>query len=149
MSTVTVSSALVGWLLAYVPSLVKNARAIKVAGSRYNQEPRATLERVIAESSEEDASYLRRALAAHNNQMECLPWFFASLLFAWLTQVPMKTIDAVALTYVVARLAFIYFYLATPSALTSTLRSLSWLVCVVACGYLFVTAAAYAPKPNY
>lgn len=70
MSTVTVSCALLSFVLAYVPAFIKNIKAISKAGTAYNQEPRVGLERVLKELPEDEASFLRRALACHNNQME-------------------------------------------------------------------------------
>ena len=70
MSTVTVSCAFLALVLAYIPAFVKNVRSIAVAGTAYNQEPRATFEKVVKELTEEEASFLRRALACHNNHME-------------------------------------------------------------------------------
>ncbi len=70
MSTVTVSCALISFVLAYVPAFIKNIKAISKVGTAYNQEPRVGLERVQKELPEDEASFLRRALACHNNQME-------------------------------------------------------------------------------
>ena len=77
-------------------------------------------------------------------------------MFAWLVQlttgpdgVRTQIIDAVALTYLIARVLFTVCYLAKPSMLTGALRSLFFFVCFTACSYLFVTAIAFAPKPNY
>ena len=77
-------------------------------------------------------------------------------MFAWLVQlttgpngVRTQIIDAVALTYLIARVCFTISYLAKPTVLTGALRSLFFFIALTACAYLFVTAIAFAPRPDY
>ncbi|MFN3860756.1 MAG: MAPEG family protein [Roseateles sp.] len=63
-----------------------------------------------------------RANAAQANGWEALPIFIAGLFVAHQHQVVQATVDALALGFVAARLAFIGLYLADLAAL----RSLAW-----------------------
>jgi uncharacterized MAPEG superfamily protein len=78
-----------------------------------------------------------RANFAQQNSYEALPPFAAGVIIAQLCNAPQSTIDALALTFIVARVAYGFCYIADRAGL----RSLVWLVgfsCVVG---LFVTAA--------
>lgn len=78
-----------------------------------------------------------RANHAQQNSYETFPFFAAGVIIAHLCAVPQGTIDALAVTFVVARTAYGICYIAD----WSTPRSLVWLVgfgCTVA---LFVTSA--------
>lgn len=66
----------------------------------------------------------RRARAVHENQIESFPLFAAGVLVA-LTAAPRSpTIDALAVTYIAARVVYAFFYLAD----IHPLRSLVWMV---------------------
>jgi uncharacterized MAPEG superfamily protein len=78
-----------------------------------------------------------RANFAQQNSYEAFPPFAAGVIIAQLCNAPQSTIDALALTFIVARVAYGFCYIADRAGL----RSLVWLVglsCVVG---LFVTAA--------
>ena len=66
----------------------------------------------------------KRALAAHQNQIESFPLFAAGILIATATAVTSSIVDYLAIAYVVARVAYTYCYLKD----ISTLRSLVWSV---------------------
>jgi uncharacterized MAPEG superfamily protein len=66
----------------------------------------------------------RRARAVHENQIESFPLFAAGVLVALTAAPRSSTVDALALTYIAARVAFGFFYLADIAAL----RSLAWTV---------------------
>ena len=53
-----------------------------------------------------------RALGAHQNGIETFPFFAAAVLLAEFRQVPQATVDALAVAFVLARLAFVIAYLA-------------------------------------
>lgn len=78
-----------------------------------------------------------RANHAQQNAYEAFPPFAAGVIIAHLCGTPQATIDALAITFTIARFAYGLLYIAD----RSTLRSLVWLVafgCIVA---LFVTSA--------
>ncbi len=53
-----------------------------------------------------------RALGAHQNGIETFPFFAAAVLLAEFRHVPQGTIDALAVVFVLARMAFVAAYLA-------------------------------------
>jgi uncharacterized MAPEG superfamily protein len=78
-----------------------------------------------------------RANFAQQNSYEAFPPFAAGVIIAHLCNAPQPTIDALAVTFIAARVAYGLCYIADRAGL----RSLLWLVgfsCVVG---LFVTAA--------
>lgn len=78
-----------------------------------------------------------RANHAQQNSYEAFPFFAAGVIIAHLCGTPQGTIDTLAVTFILARIAYGFLYITN----RSTLRSLVWLVgfgCTVA---LFVTAA--------
>ena len=72
-----------------------------------------------------------RANAAQANLFESLPFFFAAVIIASTANAPQNRIDLLAIGFVVARIAYVFCYVANwPSA-----RSIVWLAglaCVVA-----------------
>lgn len=72
-----------------------------------------------------------RGNAAQSNSFEAFPFFAAAVIIASLVKAPQITLDAWAVGFVVARIAYLICYLADKASL----RSLFWLagmVCVVA-----------------
>jgi uncharacterized MAPEG superfamily protein len=69
-----------------------------------------------------------RAYSAQNNGFEALPLFIAGVLFAQMAGAEQSRIDALAVLFIAARLAYTWAYLANKA----TLRSLIWLVGVAA-----------------
>jgi uncharacterized MAPEG superfamily protein len=74
-----------------------------------------------------------RANAAQANSWEALPVFIAGLVVAHQHQAAQATVDALALSFVAARLAFIALYVADKASL----RSLVWMAGLAACVALF------------
>lgn len=74
-----------------------------------------------------------RAHAAQSNSWEALPIFAAGLFIAHQHQAAQATVDALAMAFIAARLAFIGLYLAN----LATLRSLAWFAGLAACVALF------------
>ena len=72
-----------------------------------------------------------RANAAQANLFESLPFFFAAVIIASIANAPQNRIDLLAIGFVVARITYVFFYVANwPST-----RSIVWLAglaCVVA-----------------
>lgn len=74
-----------------------------------------------------------RANAAQANSWEALPMFAAGLFVAHQHQAAQTTVDALALAFIAARVAFIGLYVAD----LASLRSLVWTAGVAACVGLF------------
>jgi uncharacterized MAPEG superfamily protein len=116
---------LVAGLLPYLATLTA-----KVGGERFdNANPRDWL------SSQ--SGFRSRANAAQLNGFEAFPLFAAGVLVAHVAGGAQPRIDALALTFVGARVAYLAFYLAD----RATLRSLAWFVGIAAAVALFFTAA--------
>ena len=64
----------------------------------------------------------QRALGAHINGIESFPFFAAAVILAEFRQAPQECIDALALAFLVARVAFVIAYVANQS----TLRTVLW-----------------------
>lgn len=102
----------------------------KSGGERYdNRDPRAWLER--------QDGFRRRADNAQRNSFEAFPFFAAAVIVAHLLQAPQERIDALAIIFVVARVAYILSYVAD----WHWARSAAWLVGIVATAAIFVTGA--------
>ena len=102
----------------------------KAGGERYdNRDPRAWLER--------QQGFRRRADHAQRNSFEAFPLFAMAVIVAHLLAAPQDRVDALALIFVAARLAYIGTYVADWQAA----RSLAWLVGWVCTVTIFVTAA--------
>ncbi len=78
-----------------------------------------------------------RANFAQQNSYEAFPPFAAGVIIAQLCNAPQPTVNALALTFTAARLAYGLCYILD----RSTLRSLVWLVGFGSVVGLFVTAA--------
>ena len=78
----------------------------------------------------------KRAWDAHLNSFESLPGFVAAVVIAHLAHSPQQQIDALAMAWVLARIAYVGFYLAGKSTLRSFAQTIS-LLCVLA---LFLVA---------
>lgn len=92
-------------------------------GGYDNHQPRAWLSGL--------SGWQARANAAQANSFEALPLFIAGVLAAQQMQAPQPTVDALALGFIGARIAYIAAYLADQAAL----RSLIWfagLACSIA-----------------
>jgi uncharacterized MAPEG superfamily protein len=81
--------------------------------------------------------YKKRAVAAHQNHFEAFAPFAAAVIVARILQAPQDRVDALAVAFIVLRLAYTAAYLSNRAGL----RSLCWglaFACVVA---IFVAAA--------
>lgn len=79
--------------------------------------------------------FRQRALAAHQNSYECLPFFFAAVLLAEFRSAPQATLDGLAVAFVLIRIAYIVAYWTDQP----TPRSLIWaagLACTLAIFFL-------------
>ncbi len=78
----------------------------------------------------------KRALAAHENQIESFPLFAAGVLVALAAGVTSPVVDYLAIAYIAARLLYLYAYISN----LSTFRSLIW-----GLGYLSSMALLCSP----
>jgi len=78
-----------------------------------------------------------RAHAAHLNSFEALPLFAAGVLTATYLKASPSAIDVLAITFIAARLAYLWCYLNNHA----TARSVIWFIGVGATVGLFVAAA--------
>lgn len=79
----------------------------------------------------------KRAWGAHMNSFESLPGFAAAVIIAQLAQAPQWQIDALAVAWVLTRVAFGILYLADKSTLRTSAQIIS-VACVL--GLFFVAA---------
>jgi uncharacterized MAPEG superfamily protein len=115
---------LVAGLLPYAATLTA-----KIGGHRFdNRNPREWLGA--------QAGFRRRANAAQLNGFEAFPLFAAAVIIAHVLQAPQPRIDLLAITFVVARLLYLVFYVADQSLL----RSLAWFVGIGSAVALFFAA---------
>lgn len=115
-------------LLHAVSKAPLGAAQARMAGGYDNQLPRDQQANLDAQG--------KRALAAHQNQIESFPMFAAGILVALFTGTTTAAIDYLAITYIVARLVFIYAYIKN----LSTIRSSVWGV-----GYIASLALLCSP----
>lgn len=102
----------------------------KSGGERFdNSNPRLWLEK--------QQGFRARANAAQANSFEAFPFFAAAVIVAHLAQAPQDRIDALAVMFVLARAAFIVFYVAD----WHWARSIVWTIGVVATITIFVSGA--------
>jgi len=102
----------------------------KSGGERFdNSNPRLWLDK--------QQGFRARANAAQANSFEAFPFFAAAVIVAHLAQAPQDRIDALAVMFVLARAAFIVFYVAD----WHWARSIVWTIGVVATITIFVSGA--------
>lgn len=122
--TIAAWCILIAGLLPYTATLIA-----KLSGQRYNnRDPRGWLQRQQGLSL--------RANNAQLNSFEAFPLFAAGVLLAQWMQAPQARVDALALIFVAARIAYLICYLAD----WHWARSLVWLVGIGAAVGLFFTA---------
>jgi uncharacterized MAPEG superfamily protein len=102
----------------------------KSGGERFdNSNPRLWLEK--------QQGFRARANAAQANSFEAFPFFAAAVIVAHLAQAPQDRVDALAVIFVLARAAFIVFYVAD----WHWARSIVWTIGIVATITIFVSGA--------
>ena len=69
-----------------------------------------------------------RALGAHQNGLEALPFFAAAVLLAEFRGVPQAVVDGLAAAFVVARLAYVAAYLANRDLTRSVIWTVGFLI---------------------
>jgi uncharacterized MAPEG superfamily protein len=115
---------LVAGFLPYVATLTA-----KIGGERFdNANPRDWLSA--------QSGFRKRANAAQLNSFEAFPLFAAAVIVAHLAGAPQGRIDLLAVTFVIARLFYLGFYLAD----IHVLRSLAWFVGIGSAAALFFAA---------
>ena len=93
-----------------------------------NNSPRAWLEK--------QEGFRRRADFAHRNHFEAFPFFAAGVIIAQQMQVAQHTVDTLAITFIVARIAYTVLYLVD----RASLRSVAWFVGFSSVVILFLRA---------
>lgn len=102
----------------------------KGVGERYdNRQPREWQSRL--------SGLAARAHAAHLNSFEAFPLFAAAVIIADLGQADAARVDALALAFVLLRLGYGISYMAG----WARTRSLLWLLALLCCVGLFISAA--------
>jgi uncharacterized MAPEG superfamily protein len=115
---------LVAALLPYLATLTAKG------GVRFdNRNPRAWLAQLTG--------WRARANAAQLNGFEAFPLFAVAVLVAEQLHAPQARIDALAIVFVAARLAYLGAYLAD----LATLRSLAWFIGIGSAVAIFVSGA--------
>jgi len=79
--------------------------------------------------------FRQRALAAHQNSYECLPFFYAAVLLAEFRSAPQGMLDTLAIGFVAVRVLYVICYWTNQP----TARSLVWatgLACTLAIFFL-------------
>jgi len=123
--TVALWCVLAAALLPYLATTIA-----KAGGERYdNRDPRRWLER--------QEGFRARANRAQLNSFEAFPFFAAAVIVAQLLHAPQERVDALAVIFIAARLAYLACYLAD----WHWARSVTWLVGWLACIFLFVSGA--------
>lgn len=89
-------------------------------GGYDNHDPRRWLE--------QQGAWRARANNAQANTFEALPFFFAAVIVAHLMQAPQARVDALAIAFVLLRLAYIGAYLADKANLRSLVWVAAWAV---------------------
>lgn len=113
-------------LLPYVWFGIANSKAGKL---RDNDNPRDFIEKA--------EGVVKRAISAQNNAFETNIGFIAAAIVAQLEHAPQGRIDALAIAYVIFRLAFGVFYIQGKGGLRSMVFT-GGLLCTIA---LFIVAA--------
>lgn len=123
--TLALWCVLVAALLPYLATTIA-----KAGGERYNnRDPRGWLER--------QEGFRVRANNAQLNAFEAFPFFAAAVIVAQMLQAPQDRVDALAVIFIAARLAYLACYLAD----WHWARSIAWLLAWLACIFLFVSGA--------
>ncbi len=123
--TVALWCVLAAALLPYLATTIA-----KAGGERYdNRDPRAWLRA--------QEGFRARANNAQQNAFEAFPFFAAAVIVAQMLHAPQERVDALALIFVAARVAYLGAYLAD----WHRARSVAWLVGWLACILLFVSGA--------
>lgn len=118
--TIALWCVLVAGLMPYVATLTAKSRQ-----DFDNANPREWLGKLDG--------FRARANAAQLNSFEAFPLFAAAVIIAHLRGAPQGTIDALAMAYIAARIAFIALYLAN----LASLRSVAWLVAMLCAVSMF------------
>lgn len=89
-------------------------------GGYDNHDPRRWLE--------QQSAWRARANNAQANTFEALPFFFAAVIVAHLMQAPQARVDALAVAFVLLRIAYVGAYLADKANLRSLVWMAAWAV---------------------
>jgi uncharacterized MAPEG superfamily protein len=128
MMTVAFWCVLAATLLPYFCFFIAGDSARRAGTPRDNRNPRDFPNRI--------EGFAKRAWDAHLNSFESLPGFAAAVVIAYLAGAPQHEVDSLAVVWVLARVAYVAFYLTDKSTLRTSAQVVS-LACVLG---LFVIA---------
>ena len=118
------------WCVLIAALLPYAAAGIAKAGARFdNRNPRDWLS--------QQEGYRRRANAAQANSFEAFPFFAAAVIISFIVRKNLELVDTLAVVFIIARIAYLIFYLADQALL----RSLAWFVGIGSTIAIFLTAA--------
>jgi uncharacterized MAPEG superfamily protein len=124
--TIALWCVLIAGLLPYIAAVIAKAGG----PTRFdNNEPRAWLAK--------QEGVRARANACQKNGFEAFAFFAVAVLVAHVVRGPQAQVDLLAIIFIIARVAYLAFYLAG----WGTVRSLVWAVGFVATVWIFITAA--------
>lgn len=118
----------VAYALIYLPRQFVSFEMKKLAGGYDNRDPRGQQAQLEGPG--------KRALAAHQNSIEAFAPFAAGVIVAIQRAVKLEVIAALAIAFVVARLGYIFAYMADRARMRSNL----WGLGVAATGALMILA---------
>jgi uncharacterized MAPEG superfamily protein len=108
--------------LAYWPRFLASLEMARSPGGFDNRNPRAQQAQLRGVGS--------RAMAAHHNGLEALPFFGISVLAALQRAVDIRVVAALCVLFVIVRIVFILAYLRDGSTLRSFMFMLGAAICV-------------------
>jgi uncharacterized MAPEG superfamily protein len=112
-------------ILAYWPRFLASLEMARSPGGFDNRNPRAQQAQLQGAGS--------RAMAAHHNGLEALPFFGISVLAALQRAVDIRVVSALCVLFIIVRIVFVLAYLRDSSTLRSFMFMLGAAICVVLC----------------
>ncbi len=113
------------YLMVFWPRSVAAGEMARMPGGYDNGNPREQQVRLTGRGA--------RAIAAHQNTLEALPFFGIAVVAAMQRAVDVLVVDVLSLAFVAARLGFVLAYLADRGSLRSGLFSLGALASLILC----------------
>ena len=131
------------YALALAPKFYGTRLINSTTNGRYdNVNPHGTNALQTYQKSTDAATFAKweRSNAAHNNAMENLPLFFASVICANMAGLNTGTVNSVCAGFLGLRAFYSVMYIAATDRKLQALRSLAWVGSVGSCLYLLIKA---------
>ncbi|GLB42190.1 putative MAPEG family protein [Lyophyllum shimeji] len=133
------------WFLGFYPNVLKGRLLVKTIGFN-NVQPRDNVARLerhkdAEKVSAEIAAKARRLEAAHLNGTETFPLWGIAVLAGNYARMDNETLNKLALSYAVLRIAFNYIYANQTTRFQALLRSAVWTAATSIPLYILVKAA--------